>query len=199
MENERSALIRWVPTFAATVTACLLAMAGAALADSASPLRVQLTQARVMVDAKGAETLGGAEHTKPGDLIEYRATYTNAGAASVTHLLATLPIPAGTSWIAGSAVPSGVEMSLDGKEFSSVPLRRRIQQANGISGDEPIPYSAYRVLRWTVPELAAGKSTAVTARVRVEAVQASPTVLPSLPPGNADLPAAASSTEAPKT
>jgi uncharacterized repeat protein (TIGR01451 family) len=43
---------------------------------------------------------------KPGDVLQYSATYRNTGAAAAAKLLATVPVPPGTTFIAASAEPA---------------------------------------------------------------------------------------------
>ena len=137
-------------------------------------VHVQLSQLKVTQDAQGVDTFGSADKSKPGDVLEYRALYANTSPTTVNNLQATLPIPGGTDLIADTAKPSGAEASLDGKVYAAIPLKRQVEQADGTTVTELVPYSAYRFLRWTVHELKAGKDISVSARVRLENTAGNP-------------------------
>jgi uncharacterized repeat protein (TIGR01451 family) len=150
---------------AALVAALVFAAGAAALAQAqpaAGPLESRLDARKVVVEA-GVERLVDAADAKPGDVIEYVATYRNTGREPIRDLQATLPIPKETEWIAGSAKPAGAQASLDGKAFAAVPLKRKGPQAVEVA----VPVREYRALRWRLAELAPGKSVAYSARVRV--------------------------------
>lgn len=135
--------------------------------------------ARKVVVAEGRESLVDAASARPGEVIEYVATYRNTGKGAVTGLQATVPIPPQTEFIAGSARPAQVKASLDGRSYADIPLKRMVER-DGRRIEEPVPYREYRYLRWHAGELAGGKSAAFTARVRVIDDRA-----PSEPPGKA--------------
>ena len=153
-----------VAVIAALVLGTALATAGHPQ-PSAGPLESRL-DARKVVAETGRERLVDAADAKPGDVIEYAATYRNTGREIIRNLQATLPIPRETEWIAGSARPPGARASLDGQSFSAVPLKRRVKKG-AQEVEEEAPLRDYRALRWSLPELAPGKSVTYTARVRV--------------------------------
>lgn len=128
---------------------------------------VVLTQAKVVKDAQGKEQLVAADSVKPGDVLEYTATYTNHTGKSVTGLVANLPIPEGLEYLPRSAKPGATLVKAATKDgaFAAEPLARNV---NGKS--EPVPYNEYRSLRWTLGQLPANGVTAVTARAKVEVV-----------------------------
>ncbi len=133
-----------------------------------SAIAVELTQNRVVKNEKGEEQLVDAAAVKPGDVIEYRATYTNRSTKNVTALIGDLPIPEGLEYIPRSARPGAalVKAAADDGIFSSEPLMRALPDGK----KEPRPYSDYRALRWTLGQLPAGGVTTVSARARVEIV-----------------------------
>ena len=153
-------------TVAAGVTLAVIVSAG--WAHAAGDVVVTLAAQRVTADAGGKETLASADQAKPGDVIEYRATYHNAGAANAHELAATLPIPAGSEYIARSASPAPALASLDGRTFSPLPLKRRVHLADGRDVTEEVPASEYRSLRWTLGTLPARGERTVKARVRLQ-------------------------------
>jgi len=164
----------------ATVGAGMLAMASLAAPASAQPaatpsapvaektVAVALTQWKVVTGADGKEQLLDASSVKPGDVLEYRATYTNHTGKTVSGLVADLPIPEGLEYLPRSAKPGAALVKAATKDgaYAAEPLMRKA--ANNKT--EPVPYSDYRALRWTLGQLPAGGETAVTARARVEVV-----------------------------
>lgn len=144
--------------------ACL-GFAGAAWGQSAqisSELQVQQVET---VD--GNTVFRPAQVSKPGDVLEYRVSYTNHSSAAVTGLIASLPIPAGTTLLDRSQLPPNALASTDGTQFAPLPLMRLVKQPDGSERREPVPLGEYRALRWSLGTLAAGKSQQVSARVRV--------------------------------
>ncbi|MEP6589176.1 MAG: hypothetical protein ABJA84_10525 [Polaromonas sp.] len=156
-------------------TLCLcavsLAFGQAVFAQAPSAMTSGLTAQRVdTVDGKAVLT--PATSGKPGDVIEYSGTYRNGGTAPVDKLLATIPVPAGTSFIAGSAVPAQAQASIDGVRFEAVPLMRSVSQADGTERKVAVPLAEYRALRWDIGALAAGRNAVVSLRVRIDPVAA---------------------------
>lgn len=137
-----------------------------ALAHADGDVRVTLQAARVTT-SNDREVLVPADQAKPGEVLEYRAVYTNDGKRDVRQLMATLPIPSGVEYLPRTAAPAVVLASLDGVTFAAVPLTRRERTADGREVIREIPASEYRFLRWPVGTLAARQSRTVTARVRV--------------------------------
>ncbi|MGZ5048211.1 MAG: hypothetical protein ACXWF0_13370 [Usitatibacter sp.] len=147
--------------------------ASAMLVVAATPSHAQtpaveatLEARKVVREADGREHFSSAETVKPGDVIEYVATYRNTTSQLVRELEATLPIPPGTEWLAGTARPSGARASLDAREFAAPPLKRKVVR-DGREVDEPVPFREYRYLRWPPVHLGAQMSVSFSARVRV--------------------------------
>ena len=173
---------------------CALAIAlGAATGATAQPapaapvaapakpaVDVVLAQSKVTRDAQGKEQLVAADAVKPGDVLEYRASYTNKSGKPVKGLVANLPIPEGLEYLPGTAAPGGEKVTAATKDgrFAAVPLSRMV---NGKS--EPVPYAEYRNLRWPLGELPASGTAIVTLRARVET--AAPSGPPAPPGGSA--------------
>jgi uncharacterized repeat protein (TIGR01451 family) len=105
--------------------------------------------------------------SKPGDILEYRATYTNHGNTAVNGLIANLPIPAGTTLVDRSQLPPDALASTDGIRFAPLPLTRTVHLPDGSTHQESVPLSEYRALRWNLGTLAPGKSAQAQARVSV--------------------------------
>src|SRR5512147_3044801 len=98
---------RFRPSFtramSATCAVALSLFATGAAADG--DVAVTLAAARVVVGEHGAEQLVTTEAVRPGDVVEYRATYTNQGDSAVRGLTATLPIPVDTNYLGLTATP----------------------------------------------------------------------------------------------
>jgi uncharacterized repeat protein (TIGR01451 family) len=141
-----------------------------ALARAGGDVSVVLTAQRVTL-VNGKEALVSAERTRPGDVIEYRAEYRNAGSRPVKELAATLPVPRGMEFLPRTAAPEPILASLDGKTFEPVPLQRRVRLANGREVTRDVPAAEYRFLRWSLGTLGARETRTVAARVRVSPLE----------------------------
>jgi uncharacterized repeat protein (TIGR01451 family) len=153
-----------------TLALAMAALVAASVAHAAGGVTVELTASRV-TKSQGRDVLAPAEQARPGDLLEYRARYKNDGKAEARGLAATLPIPRGTQYVPGTALPRRVEASLDGHTFAPVPLTRKVRLADGRTVTRDVPVSEYVALRWPLGALPASQSREVTARVRVEPAQ----------------------------
>ena len=143
-----------------------LAFGQAALAQTPAVTSTLSAQRVEMVDGKAV--LKPAAQSKPGEIIEYSGTYRNSGTTAVAKLQAVVPVPVGTTFVAGSAQPTSAQASTDGTRFASMPLVRMVKQADGTERKEAVPLAEYRALRWDVGTLGAGASTVVSLRVRVD-------------------------------
>jgi uncharacterized repeat protein (TIGR01451 family) len=140
-----------------------------AMAFAQGDINVALAANRV-VARDGRETLAPAEQVKPGDVVEYRATYRNQGASGVQKLTATLPVPPGMEYVPRTAQPAAPLASLDGRTYEPVPLKRRIRLADGREVVREVPVGEYRYLRWTLGTLGVRAEQTVRARMRVAAL-----------------------------
>jgi len=59
----------------------------------AAPSLVAHLSAHEVVGLPGHEHLRPATHALPGDIVEYQATYRNAGTGVITNLAVRLPVP----------------------------------------------------------------------------------------------------------
>lgn len=157
---------------------CVLAMAlsrVAQAADSAAttspqaPIVVELQQFVFGNDGRGLVPLGDSNVVQPGDVIEYRATYTNRSAAPL-QVMATLPVPEAVEYQAFSATASGRQphsVALGDAQYGPEPLLRPVVQASGAASMEPVPYAQYRFVRWDLGSLPPGAATEVRIRAKV--------------------------------
>jgi uncharacterized repeat protein (TIGR01451 family) len=146
--------------------AILAAAWPSAAQQQANPLVTQLEARKVVRAADGKETFAPAENAKPGDVIEYVATYRNTGKQPLRELEATLPIPQNTEFVPGSAHPADAKASADARTFAAMPLKRTTVK-DGKPVEALVPVRDYRSLRWYARELPAEKTARFTARVRV--------------------------------
>jgi uncharacterized repeat protein (TIGR01451 family) len=135
---------------------------------AAEPLTATLEAHKVVLADNGKEQLVAASKAKPGDVLEYRATYRNISAKPLRAVMATLPVPSrGVEYLPNSAAPAGVEASINGAQFAPAPLKRLVTTPDGKPQQQLVPASEYRFLRWPLGDLPAGASKTVSARVRV--------------------------------
>ncbi len=152
--------------FTAVQIAAMLIVAALPLHAQTAAVESTLEARRVVRGADGSESFASADVAKPGDVIEYVATYRNTTREAIHDLEATLPIPPHTELIPGSARPSAARASLDAREFASLPLKRKTLR-DGREVDEAVPFREYRFLRWAPVQLGAQKSVTYVARVKV--------------------------------
>lgn len=157
----------------------LLAASAASLSAQAAPaaggpiaLHLRAERRTETTDAQGkSKTVWAALDAKtavhPGDVLRYDVQAENTGAAAVSGLLVTQPVPAGTVYVAHSAESAkagsaAVLYSLDGQQFSALPMQTG---PNGVS--RPAAPEAYAALRWRFPVLPPHTSQDVTYWVKV--------------------------------
>jgi len=141
--------------------------AAAPAAPSKSDLAIALTAQKVIAQADGKEKLAAADRAFPGEVIQYDALYQNQSDRPLNNVAPTLPIPAGMIYVADTAKPPPSEASLDGQNFASIPLKRKVTLPTGEVQEQEVPASEYRALRWKVGELTPGSKTVVVARTRI--------------------------------
>jgi uncharacterized repeat protein (TIGR01451 family) len=130
------------------------------------PVETRLEARKVVRAADGQESFAAASEAKPGDVIEYVATYRNRGRAAVRNLQATLPIPPDTEFVPSSANPPAAKASVDSRTWGDMPLKRKVVR-NGVQVEEQVPLREYRYLRWSAGELGGEQTLTFAARVRV--------------------------------
>mgnify|MGYP002478844580 CR=1 FL=1 len=149
-----------ISIFVAALFAMSAHAAPTANAVKKEPVQIKLEQFKVLVE-NGKETLAPIQSVKPGEVIEYRATYKNVSTNAVKNLVATIPVPKNTEYQAKTASPlATAEASIDNVTFGAIPLMDAEKK-------QPIPTKQYRALRWKLQELGADKSIVVSARMKV--------------------------------
>lgn len=120
---------------------------------------------RVVVVA-GNEIFSEAADIRPGDVVEYRATFKNVDSSAVTGTRALMPLPIGMVYEPSSARPAaGVKAATVDGVFAPVPLMREVNRRL-----VEVPLNEYRAIAWELGEIQPGKSIQVSARVRLPAL-----------------------------
>ncbi len=109
---------------------------------------------------------------QPGELLQWNITSLNEGTASARDYKTVGHIPAGTQYVAGSAVAengSSVTYSIDGgKNYSTQPIVEE-KQADGSVKQVAAPVSMYTEVRYEWSDaLAAGGKLSASYKVRVK-------------------------------
>ncbi len=145
----------------------------AAAQQAANGVESRLTQAKVTRGSDGKERLESAATAKPGEVIEYRASYANKSKEPARSLEATLPVPVGLEYVPGTVNPAGALATIDNVKFEPIPLKRMVKQADGRMVEREVPATEYRALRWKLGSLEEGKDMVVSARMRVAPLEVS--------------------------
>lgn len=119
----------------------------------------------------GAETFRKADQVQPGQLIEYRITYSNGTNEDLSKFIVNGDVPELTSWVDGSARTDGAavfEVQLADLGWTDWPVFREIRAADGSIEKVKVPASDVEAIRWKLSEsLGAGASVNTTYRVEV--------------------------------
>ena len=157
---------RFITVLKGLAAAAILVVVAVPAHAQQAPVEAKLEVRKVVRGAGASEAFASGDVVKPGDVIEYVATFRNTTDKPVRNLEPTLPLPEQTELVPGSARPASARASLDARDFAVLPLKRKTV-ANGRETVEAVPYREYRALRWPSLDLAAGQSVTVSARVRV--------------------------------
>ena len=137
------------------------------------PLLVTLQQFKYLGPSQAAEVLLEAGAVRPGDVIEYRASYHNRGSEPLA-VTARLPIPLSVVYEASSASASQSlqpTVAQADQRFAPEPLEKTVVR----SGSEPVvvkvPYADYRYVQWNLGRLQPGITKEVRLRARVAQTQ----------------------------
>ena len=148
---------------------CFALAASSAFAQQDEDVTSELQAFKITVNESGEEVAVEVEEVRPGDLIEYRLTYTNNTDQAITNLIPTLPVPANMYYLGDTAEPEIQRASYQssGNDFQVPPLTREVTTSGGLQTTEEVPPREYRRLQWTIATLEGGDSVTLTARVRV--------------------------------
>lgn len=138
------------------VAGLFAALATVAPAAYAADLNSKLEQFLVKLDDKGLEKFVEAKESEPGDIIEYRLTYSNSGDKAIPGLNVTGPVPAGTAYVAGSGmtgVTADFRVSIDGgKNWENEPVVRTRVKPDGTVEEYVVTADKYTHIRWFLQE-----------------------------------------------
>jgi uncharacterized repeat protein (TIGR01451 family) len=159
-----------------TLTTLLIALtlaATAALAAAKVGIKITAQKEVTTVKAGKKETkLIPAKKYAPNDLIVYTITYTNNGDQPATNAVIDDPVPAGTSYVPGSAKGEGAEISFSidkGKTFAAPTLLT--YETKGAGGKKEPHVAApeeYTNVRWVVANIPAKATGKLEFKVRVK-------------------------------
>jgi len=146
-----------------------------AFAQQNEDVSSELTAFKITMNESGDEVATEVDEVRPGDLIEYRLTYTNNTAESITNLVPTLPIPSSMYYMAETASPEIERASYlsSGNNFQVPPLTREATTSGGLRTTREVSPKEYSRLQWTIDTLEGGDSATLIARVRVSQQRAS--------------------------
>ncbi len=126
----------------------------------------------------GEEQLVERATVRPGEIIQYNLTHSNATQADMSGLAITAPIPEGSTIKLGSETSSlsahfeiqaEMEPENPGLEWSSLPAFRTIVDADGSERREPVPADAIAAVRWNLDAaLTSGETALNSYRVVVD-------------------------------
>ena len=161
------ALARRTPTLGVALAlgglAGLTLVAGRTLAE-APPVTGTIDAYVVVAGADGAERLRAAEVAEPGETMEFRIAFTNAGNEPAGGITVVNPVPSNTRFVPdshGADVPARFEVSVDGGEsFEPEPVTRIETRPDGSQAEVVVPPEQYTHVRWVPAEpLGAGGGT----------------------------------------
>ncbi|GHG02117.1 hypothetical protein GCM10017783_12950 [Deinococcus piscis] len=125
-------------------------------------------------DGKTTERLNpDASRVRPGDVIHYDLAARNVSRAPLGNVRPSLPVPAGTVFVASSGGTGNVvtEYSFDGgKTFGKAPLFRSVtvtENGKAVTRRVQVQPSEYTHVRWNLGTLAPGQTHKMALRVRV--------------------------------
>lgn len=121
---------------------CLAQAQGAAPRAGSSPISSRFTAQKVVRDADGKESLEDAANVSVGDTVQYSVQHRNVSKRRLLRVDFGIPIPAGTSYVEGSASPEGA---------------RRVKKAKG--PDQ---------MQWRVEKLDPGDEAVLSLRVKID-------------------------------
>lgn len=122
-------------------------------------------------NGKKVKKLVEAKDVLPGEQIIYTLSYNNTGSEAATNVVISDPIPAGTSYIPGSASEKGeLTFSIDkGKSFKGPGLLTyEVTTADKKKEKRIASPEEYTDIRWVIPSLPAGDKGSVSFRVKTK-------------------------------
>lgn len=158
--------------FAGAVGVMLAAMPIVAWAQPKVAITIK-AEKEVSVTAKGKQVKKriAAKGVQPGEEIIYTLSYVNSGTDAAKDVVISDPIPAGTSYLPGSASETGdLSFSIDkGKTFKKPTLLTyEVKGSTGKPEKKVASPDDYTDVRWTIPQVPAGGKGSVSFKVKVK-------------------------------
>lgn len=133
--------------------------------NQAGKVTTKTVAALVSVDAQGQPALKPIDaNTRliKGNVIEYHSYFTNSSSDRMRNMVVTMSIPDVVKLVGKLSPEQNAYASVDGQNFSHVPLRGRI---NGQMQD--VPLELYKHLRWNIEGLGKNETAVVKYRAVV--------------------------------
>lgn len=133
--------------------------------SGAHAVNSKITASLINVGANGQETLvpvTASTRLQSGNILEYQGFFTNTNVDRVRKMTVTMSVPQQVELI-GAVAPSFPYGSVDGSNFSRMPLRGQI---NGQVQEVPLQY--YQAVRWDLEGIGLNDTVKVTYRARVK-------------------------------
>jgi uncharacterized repeat protein (TIGR01451 family) len=158
----------------AVLAALLGGLAFATPALAAPRIAVSIAQRREVVEGSGAARTTrwvATDAAKPGDVVEYVLSYSNAGDAAATDAVIEDPIPRGTTYLANTATGEGAEITFSsdgGRTFApAAKLTSQLRLPSGAVEQRVATPAEYTHVRWVLKGVPAGATGTVAFRVKV--------------------------------
>ncbi len=122
-------------------------------AQAGPKLDISITDLKVNASEEELQT--GAINYAPGDTIQYTLTSKNVGDALMKEAVITDPIPAGVTYIVGSAMGDNANIlfSVDGgKAYSTWPAHYTVRNSRGIVIRKEAPPEMLTHIRWEIQD-----------------------------------------------
>lgn len=154
------------------IMAGFMLLAGTALAQPKVNITIK-AEKEVVVTEKGktVKKMVEAKEIVPGEVIIYTLSYGNTGSEAATSVVISDPIPAGTSYIPGSASETGeLTFSIDhGKSYKKPALLTyEVATPDGKKEKRVASPEEYTDIRWVISAVPAGGKGAVSFKVKVK-------------------------------
>ena len=133
--------------------------------SSSEPLSVDMSTWRLDAQGKNPQK---TDNAAPGEILRYQVNYSNTSDNTLRGIQALVPVPDNTVLLA-IKTEKDLWASLDGKLFSTWPLKRKIKNSEGKIQEELVPLSDIRFVRWHIPQLA--KKTSAVFHIDVKVVE----------------------------
>jgi len=141
------------------------------VAAADGPLMGTMKSFLVEVDEDDEEVLTETDQVKPGQVIEYALNYGNVTDGNLTDVKIVGPIPAGTVYLAGTAVVRDEivpNFSIDGGViYKPEPVLYTVKQDDGTEVERLATPDMYTHVRWTIKNLLAQQKIILNYRVKV--------------------------------